>query len=92
MNPYRVLEFTNANKKRPVRIVAGMIVAFDYNTPTECNVIYSAGGVIIPVEESLDEIQAKLESINGPEGQGEVNATKESLRRPAVNVRKRKAR
>lgn len=80
MNHFKVLEFLNPNKQRPVSVVAGMIVGFDYNKPTECNVLYTAGGHIFPVAESLDEIKEKIESLNVPSGQGEKNvSTKQTV-------------
>lgn len=92
MNHFKCIQFMNPNKQRPVELIAGMIVGFDYNAPTACNVIYSAGGHVFPVAESLEEIRAKIESLNSPtDGQGEKkNESAKAVRRSAVNLRKSK--
>lgn len=75
MQHYRRLVFQHANLKRPVHIVAGTIAGYHWSEPTQCNVIYTTAG-IFPVEESLEEIDQKIESLNGPEAQGEANGSK----------------
>lgn len=78
MNPlsqhYVPVEFMHANLKRPVFVIAGTASMFHYHEPTKSNVIYTTGG-IIPVMESLEVIQAKFMSLNGPSGQGGKNVT-----------------
>lgn len=69
MNNFKTLEFFNPIKKRPVFIRSGAISGFDYDGANKVNIIYTPGGVF-PVQETLEEIQLKIEALNRPEGQG----------------------
>lgn len=70
MNQFRMLEFFNPIKKRPVHIRSGAIAGYDYDGANKVNIIYTPGGVF-PVQETLEEIKAKIEVLNRPEGQGD---------------------
>lgn len=63
MNNFLFLEFLNPIKQRPVYIRAVSIHGFDYDGANKVNVIYTPGG-IFPVQESVDEIKAKLAALN----------------------------
>lgn len=92
MTHYKRLTFQHANLNRPVRIIAGTIAGYHFSEPTKCNVIYTTAGVF-PVSETLEQIDQMIDSLNQtPIGQEKVNATEQAIRRPPVNVRKRKAR
>lgn len=91
MSHYRKIVFHHANLNRPVHIVAGTIAGYHYSEPTKCNIIYTTAG-IFPVSETLEEIDQKIESLAAAAPQGEINEQSKAVRRPAVNVRKRKAR
>lgn len=69
MSNFTMLEFFNPLKKRPVWIRAVSIHGFDYDGANNVNVIYTPGG-IFPVQESIDEIKAKLNALSG---QGDKN-------------------
>lgn len=70
MNNFVILEFYNPIKNRSVHIRSGAIAGFDYDGANKVNVIYTPGGVF-PVQETLEEIKAKLENLNNsPLGKG----------------------
>ncbi len=69
MNEFKVIEFHNPIKNRPVHIRAGAIAGYDYDGANKVNIIYTPGGVF-PVQETLEEIKIKIEQLNRPQGEG----------------------
>ncbi len=71
MNEFTSIEFFNPIKNRPVFIRSGAIAGWDYDGANKVNIIYTPGGVF-PVQESLEEIAAKINKLNSPQGAGET--------------------
>lgn len=63
-NYFTVLTFTHANLKRPVEVVAGTISFYLYSDKAKANCIFTTGGNIIPVEESLETLKEKIQNLN----------------------------
>ncbi|HUQ32146.1 MAG TPA: hypothetical protein VM095_08495 [Pyrinomonadaceae bacterium] len=57
---------THANFKRPVFVAAHLVFAIDYSTVQKCAQVYSTGGVVMPVLESVDDVKRLLEEALGP--------------------------
>jgi hypothetical protein len=61
---YDIITVTHANRKAPLKLVVGTIVGFEYSDAAKSNIIYSAGGVMFPVLETLEEIEGLLKALN----------------------------
>ncbi len=54
---------SHANLKRPVHIVAGTIAGYHWSEASKATHVYTTGG-IFPVEETPEQIDTKLETLN----------------------------
>ncbi len=61
---YQVLVFTHANLKRPVHVVAGTISHYLYSETAKATALYTTGGGIIAVQETVEDIDQRLKTLN----------------------------
>lgn len=61
---FEKITLTNANLKRPLRLVLGSIGAYYWNESTKSNIVCTTTG-IYPVQESIEQIDALIdEAVN----------------------------
>jgi len=62
MSPYDSLSFMHVNLHREVRILRGQILAYHFSAANESVLIYTAGGALFPVKETLEEVERIISS------------------------------
>lgn len=55
-----LLEFTHANFKTKIYVSKILLFSFYYSESHKCTMLLAAGGAMIPVSESVEDVRAKL--------------------------------
>lgn len=57
-----LLSFTHANLHTPIEVIKEQIFSFYYSQSHKCVLLLAAGGAMIPVAESMEQVRVKVES------------------------------
>lgn len=56
----KFIELTHANTKATIVVVASQVFSFYFSEGHKCTLVLSAGGALLPVKESSEEIRKLL--------------------------------
>jgi hypothetical protein len=65
------LKFTHANLNTPIYLVKVLIFAWYYSEAHKSTLILSAGGAMVPVKESVEDVDKMLHEMSNAAQQGQ---------------------
>lgn len=66
---YQVVRLNHANLKREVCVIAGVINMYHWSEASKSVNVYLSGGQVIPVTESIEELDQKIKALREAGGQ-----------------------